>query len=252
MHGGLKNRGSAARALIAAAACAVLTLLAAAPASAGVVPPGFEETEVFNGIPAPTVVRFAPDGTVYVAEKSGRIWTYDGLEDDTKTLFADLRTQVHNFWDRGLPGMELDFHYESFPYVYVLYTHNAAIGGTAPRWPPSDALTVDCPTPPGATADGSWSAACFRDSSPGRRGRARGRPGCGLVPAVPEPLDWLAGDGRAGPSTRSACEGSSFDFVDWGQDGSPVIAFTTDIGASRRRRQDGALPSQEWDNGRSR
>ena len=154
MHRGLKHRGSWTRALVATAACATLTLLAAAPASAGVVPPGFEETEAFSGVSNPTVVRFAPDGTVYVAEKSGRIWTYDGLEDDSRTLFADLRTQVHNFWDRGLLGMELDFDYESSPFVYVLYTHNAAIGGTAPRWPASDGLTDSCPTPPGPTGDG--------------------------------------------------------------------------------------------------
>ncbi len=154
MHAGLKDQGSWARALAASAACALLTLLAATPASAGVVQPGFQETQAFSGLVNPTVVRFAPDGTVYVAEKSGRIWTYDGLGDDTKTLFADLRTQVHNFWDRGLLGMELDFNYETFPYVYVLYTHNAAIGGTAPRWPPSDSLSDSCPDPPGATGDG--------------------------------------------------------------------------------------------------
>ena len=203
MHWGLKHRGSWARALVATAACATLTLLAAAPASAGVVPPGFEETEAFSGVSNPTVVRFAPDGTVYVAEKSGRIWTYDGLDDDTRTLFADLRTEVHNFWDRGLLGMELDFDYESFPYVYVLYTHNAAIGGTAPRWPPSDALTDSCPDP--ARRDRRRlrrQRPAFATGSRGRRQRARGRPDRGLVPAVSEPLDRLAGDGRLGRPLR--------------------------------------------------
>ena len=34
------------------------------------------------------------------------------------------------------------------PFVYVLYAHDAAIGGTAPRW------GDQCPSPPGATGDG--------------------------------------------------------------------------------------------------
>ena len=49
-------------------------------------------------------------------------------------MFADLRTQVHNFWDRGLLGLALDPGFPDNPSVYVLYTYDAAIGGTAPRW----------------------------------------------------------------------------------------------------------------------
>ncbi len=203
MHRGLKHHGSWTRALVATAACATLTLLAAAPASAGDVPPGFEETEAFSGVSNPTVVRFAPDGTVYVAEKSGRIWTYDGLEDDSRTLFADLRTQVHNFWDRGLLGMELDVDYESSPFVYVLYTHNAAIGGTAPRWPAERRPHRLLPDPAGPDRRRlRRQRPALATGSRGRRHRARGRPGRGLVPAVSEPLGRLAGDGRLGRSLR--------------------------------------------------
>ena len=48
-------------------------------------------------------------------------------------MFADLRTQVHNFWDRGLLGLALDPDFPDDPYVYVLYTHDAAIGGRRRR-----------------------------------------------------------------------------------------------------------------------
>ena len=41
---------------------------------------------------------------------------------------------MHNFWDRGLLGLALDPDFPADPYVYVLYTYDAAIGGTAPRW----------------------------------------------------------------------------------------------------------------------
>ena len=65
---------------------------------------GFQEEIVFSGLTQPTAVRFSPDGRVFVAEKSGIIKVFDNLSDTTPTVFADLRTHVHNFWDRGLLG----------------------------------------------------------------------------------------------------------------------------------------------------
>src|SRR5829696_9359576 len=73
---------------------------------------------------------------------------FDNLSDTTPTTFADLRTNVYNFWDRGLLGLALDPQFPTRPYVYVLYTYDAPIGGTAPRWGDT------CPSPPGPTTDG--------------------------------------------------------------------------------------------------
>ena len=145
--------GRLARGLTVAAVCAAASLGAASTASAGTLPPGFQETTAFSGLTNPTVVRFAPDGTVFVAEKSGLIKTFDGLDDPTATLYADLRTQVHNFWDRGLLGMSLDFFYEDYHRLRHLHPrrrdrrHRAALG--------HGRQTSDgCPTPPGPTGDG--------------------------------------------------------------------------------------------------
>ena len=69
---------------------------------------------------------------------------------------------MHNFWDRGLLGMALDPTSRATPYVYVLYTHDAAIGGTAPRWGTAGGVSDGCPTPPGATATAASSAAASR------------------------------------------------------------------------------------------
>jgi glucose/arabinose dehydrogenase len=91
---------------------------------------------------------------VFVAEKSGLIKVFDGLTDPTPTVFADLSTNVHNFWDRGLLGLALDPAFPTRPYVYALYTHDAAVGGTAPRWGTPGVLSDPCPNPPGATASG--------------------------------------------------------------------------------------------------
>jgi hypothetical protein len=74
---------------------------------------------------------------------------FDSLSDTTADTFADLSSNVHDFWDRGMLGMTLDPGFTTGrPYVYVLYSYDAPIGGSPPTW--GDA----CPNPPGATADG--------------------------------------------------------------------------------------------------
>ena len=139
---------------IAMLASCLAVLTTTQPAAAASLPPGFQEEIVFSGLTQPTAVRFSPDGRVFVAEKSGIIKVFDNLTDTTPTVFADLRTQVHNFWDRGLLGLALPPNFPTNPWVYVLYTFDAAIGGTAPRWGSVGGTSDGCPTPPGATADG--------------------------------------------------------------------------------------------------
>jgi glucose/arabinose dehydrogenase len=118
-------------------------------------PPGFSESVVFSGLNEPTAMRFSPDGRVFVAEKSGLIKVFDSLSDPTPTVFANLRTKVFSSDDdRGLLGLALDPNFPSKPYVYALYTYDAAIGGTAPRWGTPGAAQDTCPTPPGPRDDG--------------------------------------------------------------------------------------------------
>ena len=103
----------------------------------------FEDEVIFSGFTYPTAVVFAADGHVFVAQKDGRIYVFDDMADSTATLFADLRSQVHDFWDRGLLGLAVHPNYPATPWVYALYTYDPS-----GRW--GDA----CPNPPGATADG--------------------------------------------------------------------------------------------------
>src|SRR5947207_4965173 len=48
-------------------------------------PPGFVDTPVITGLASPTVVQFAPDGRVFVGEKSGVVLEFDSLSDPTPT-----------------------------------------------------------------------------------------------------------------------------------------------------------------------
>jgi hypothetical protein len=124
--------------------------------AAATLPSGFQEKVVFSGLSDPTNVEFSKDGQVFVAEKSGLIRVFDNLSDTTPTTFADLRTEVHNFWDRGMLGMVLDPNFPANPYVYVLYTHDAQIGGTAPKWAPPASPLTPAPTRLGPPPTAAW------------------------------------------------------------------------------------------------
>ena len=59
---------------------------------------------------------------------------FDSLTDTSPDLFANLSANVHDFWDRGMLGFALDPGFTTGrPYVYVLYTYDAPIGGSPPR-----------------------------------------------------------------------------------------------------------------------
>lgn len=193
-------------------------LLALAPGSrAATLPAGFQETTVFGGLNHPTVIQFASDGRVFVAEKSGVIKVFDSLSDTTPTVFADLSTNVHDFWDRGLLGMALDPSFPTSPYVYVLYAYDHELGSTnaPPRWGDT------CPTPPGATTDG-----CVISGRLSRL-QANGNVVTGQEQVLIE--DWCQqfpshstgslAFGADGALYVSAGDGASFNNVDYGQYG---------------------------------
>ena len=176
--------------------------------------PGFSE---------PSSIRFSPDGRVFVAEKNGRILVLDDLADPTPTVFANLATNVHNFWDRGMLGFALHPDFPRTPELFVMYTHDAAIGGTAPRWGSPGVLSDGCPTPPGPTANG-----CVVS------GRISKLTAAGNVMTGSEQVlveDWCQQYpshstgalefGADGALYATGGDGASFNFVDEGAAGSP-------------------------------
>ena len=185
--GGTRRRQGSVLALAVAVATVGLPLLGPSgpSAAAATLPPGFVDEAVVSGFSAPMAVRFSPDGRVFVAEKSGIVKVFDSLSDPTPTVFANLQTNVYNAFDRGLLGLALHPDFPATPYVYVSYTFDAPIGGTAPRWGSPGVASDPCPTPPGPNTDG-----------------------CVV-------------SGRVSRLT-AAGDGASYTFVDYGQAGNPV------------------------------
>ena len=70
-------------------ASTLLGLAAPGVAQAATYPVGFSERTVFSGLTNPSAIRFAPDGRVFVAEKSGLIKVFDSLSDPQPDVFAD-------------------------------------------------------------------------------------------------------------------------------------------------------------------
>jgi len=132
--------------IVLAVACCGLG--GSAPAALGShLPPGFRDETVFSGLEEPTIMRFAPNGKVFVAEKPGKIEVYDSLEDTTPTLFADIRGDVYDRGDRGILGLAISPNFEADHRVYVLYTYDHLLGEEAlpPRWGEPETSGDPCP-----------------------------------------------------------------------------------------------------------
>src|SRR4029453_7359177 len=84
-----RRRGSWYRALgtvmLACAGVLLVLLLPVGPQAATTLPSGFQETTAFSGLTNPTTFRFAPDGRVFVAEKSGVIKVFANLQATSPT-----------------------------------------------------------------------------------------------------------------------------------------------------------------------
>jgi glucose/arabinose dehydrogenase len=196
---------------------------------------GFHDYVVFDGLNRPTSVEFSSDGRIFVTEKRGVLKVFDGLDDTTATVVADLRTNTYNSRDRGMLGLALHPAFPAVPDVFVAYTLDALPGGTAPRCGRAGVDNDTCPTPPGETDDGCVVGARIS------RLRLAGSAWDGVEHVLVE--DWCQqfpshtigtlAFGADGALYAGAGDGANFDFADHGQRGNPCGDPVREGGALR-------------------
>ncbi len=114
-------------------------------------PSGFRDEVAVTGLDYPSNIAFAPDGKVFVTERTGTIQLLDNENDTTPTLVADLSSKVYNGGDRGLLGVAVHPNFPATPYVYVAYSYDGVIGGPFPKWGVAGKLWETCPAAQEAT-----------------------------------------------------------------------------------------------------
>jgi glucose/arabinose dehydrogenase/PKD repeat protein len=219
----------------------VWLLLAPRAAADTELPDGFAETTVYSvSGDYLTAMRFAPDGGVFAAGKSGVVFHWAPGK-TTPTVFADLRRQTFDGWDRGITGLAIDPQYDAGrPYVYVAYTLDQAPGSSLiPAWGDS------CPLFP--EVDQAGCPAMGRVS----RLAPDGRETVLLEGFCDQSLSHSTGALAFGPDGDlyvSVGDGASYDDVDWGQNANPCGDPPSPAGTSLAPpgAQGGALRAQSY------
>ncbi len=97
-----------------------LTLLIAHSEATPRLPQGFEATTVVDKITAATALAIAPDGRVFYAEQTGKIWIVKAGERLSPPAL-DIGPKLDTWWERGLIGLTLHPDFPRSPYLYTVY-----------------------------------------------------------------------------------------------------------------------------------
>lgn len=87
-------------------------------------PDRFAEITVAQGLADPTALAYAPDGRMFVAEKSGRVRVVRADGSLAPAPVIDISDHVATQGDRGLLGIAVDAAFTTNRYVYLLYTYD--------------------------------------------------------------------------------------------------------------------------------
>lgn len=102
------------------AACCFLGM---SVAGAATLPEGFSEVRVAAGIVSPTAMSIAPDGRIFVAEKTGALRV---VKNDALLSQPFLTVSVNSAGERGLLGVAFDPGFQTNRHIYVYYTTASA------------------------------------------------------------------------------------------------------------------------------
>ena len=236
------KRRTATGGVAVALATVALAGLGASPTVGAPVPAGFTDTVVLSGLTNPTVVRFASDGRVFVAEKSGLIKVFDSLADtDAHRLRRPAHAGAQLLGPRPARAWRSTRASRPARTSTCSTRYDAAIGGTraAVRHRRRDAARRR----PGATDRRlrGQRAAVAADGLGQRRDRHRAgagrRTGASSSRATRSATLAFGADGAL---YVSGGDGASFNFADYGpgrQPAEPVRRPAGGVGGTRSRRR---------------
>jgi len=101
----------------------VLLLLFSIKVKSQSLPSGFSQVLVANGISSPTVMAFAPDGRIFVAQQNGQLRV---IKNGSLLSQPFVSLSVNSSGERGLLGIAFDPNFSSNHYVYLYYTVSSA------------------------------------------------------------------------------------------------------------------------------
>ncbi|MFN8543875.1 MAG: PQQ-dependent sugar dehydrogenase [Candidatus Binatia bacterium] len=103
------------------AVASLLVVLVPAIVSARPVARGFAQTTVVEGLSEPTAAAFAPDGRLFVLEKSGNVRTWTAAEGLAEAPVATLAVCTDS--EMGLLGLAFDPAFAANGFLYLYETH---------------------------------------------------------------------------------------------------------------------------------
>jgi glucose/arabinose dehydrogenase len=94
-------------------------------------PTGFSQVLVANGISNPTVMSFAPDGRLFVAQQGGALRI---IENGVLLSTPAITLSVNSSGERGLLGIAFDPNFNTNHFIYLYYTLSSAANNRISRF----------------------------------------------------------------------------------------------------------------------
>lgn len=85
-------------------------------------PPDFYDTRFAANFVDPLNLKVDDNGTIYVVEHGGKVWTVDTLGERSPQPLVDISEEVTRWFDHGLMDIALDHDFFGNGYIYLLYT----------------------------------------------------------------------------------------------------------------------------------
>src|SRR5687767_2937804 len=92
---------------------------------------GFNQVLVANGISNPTVMAFAPDGRLFVAQQNGALRI---IENGVLLATPAITLSVNSSGERGLLGIAFDPDFNNNHFIYLYYTLSSAANNRISRF----------------------------------------------------------------------------------------------------------------------